>query len=65
MQDRVAWLWPLIALPIAGATFYLLPPDLAPIALGLVVAAWFILVIGAGVLEVVLDRDGLLASHSD
>lgn len=65
MHDSVVWLWPLIAIPVAGATFYLIPPELAPIALGVVVAAWFLLLIGAGVLEVVLDPDGRLAGNSE
>ena len=65
MRDRVVWVWPLVALPVAGATFYVLPPDRAPIVLGLVVVAWFILGLGSGVLEVVLDRDGRLAANSE
>jgi hypothetical protein len=63
--DRVGWLWPLVALPVAMATFVLMPPDLAPIALGLAVAGWFAFVVLTGVLEVVLDPDGRLASGTE
>ena len=65
MVDRIGWVWPIVALPVAVATFVILPPDLAPIALGLDVAAWFTLIVLAGVLEVVLDRDGRFASGTD
>jgi hypothetical protein len=60
--DRVSWLWPLTAIPVTFATLLLMPPDLAPIALGLVVAGWFLLIVSVGVLEVLLDPDGRLAS---
>ena len=59
--DRVVWLWPVLALVVAVATFALMPPDVAPFGLVFAVVAWFVVGVVGGILEVALDRDGTLA----
>ena len=57
-----AWIWPAVALFVTPATFLLVPPNVAPVGLGLAIAIWFGLIVVGGVLEVVLDPDGRLAN---
>jgi hypothetical protein len=64
-MDPVIWFVPGVALPVAVATYLLVSPELAPLGLGLAVAAWFVLLIGGGILEVVLDPDGRIAGGPD
>ena len=59
--DPAAWIWQVVALVIAIATFVVVPPDVAPLGLGVAIAIWFGLIVVGGVLEVVLDPDGRLA----
>ncbi|HEV8404171.1 MAG TPA: hypothetical protein VGQ31_14170 [Candidatus Limnocylindrales bacterium] len=63
--DPAVWLWPAVGLPVACATFILMPSDAAPIGAGLAVATWFVLIVVGGVLEVVLDPDGGIAGSTD
>jgi hypothetical protein len=58
--DRVAWLWPLMALVIAVTQVVILPRDLAPIGLALAVALWFSTLVVAGILDVAVDPEGRL-----
>jgi hypothetical protein len=58
LHDRVAWLWPIVALGVAVPVAAVLPSTFAPFALGLAVALWFAMIVGLGILEVVVDPDG-------
>jgi hypothetical protein len=64
-DDPAFWLWPAVALPVAYATFVLMPPDVAPIGVGFAVAAWFVMIVVGGVLEVVFDPDGRIAGTTE
>ena len=57
-QDRVAWVWPTIALLVAIPVVAVVPSSVAPFGLGLGVAVWFASIVGAGILDVVVDPDG-------
>jgi hypothetical protein len=58
LPDRVAWLWPIVALGVAVPVAAVLPSTLAPYVLGLAVALWFVMIVGLGILDVVVDPDG-------
>jgi hypothetical protein len=58
LHDRVAWVWPTVALVVAIPVAAVLPSSVAPFGLGLAVALWFAMIIGVGILEVVVDPDG-------
>ena len=58
LPDRVAWLWPIVAVAVAVVLAILIPKDLAPIGLGLAVALWFATLIVAGILDVAVDPEG-------
>ena len=58
LHDRVGWVWPIVALAVAVPVAAVLPTAVAPFALGLAVALWFALIVGFGILDVVVDRDG-------
>jgi len=55
VHDRVAWVWPIVALAVAVPIAAVLPSTVAPFALG--IALWFAIIVGAGILDVVLDPD--------
>ena len=63
--DPVIWLWPAIALPVAFATFLLVPAEVAWIGVVLAVATWFVMIVVGGVLEVVFDPDGRIAGTTE
>jgi hypothetical protein len=65
MLDPVSWLWPIVAFPVAVATFIVVPHDVAWIGIVLAVAAWFVMIVVGGVLEVVVDPDGTIAGSTD
>jgi hypothetical protein len=58
LHDRVAWVWPTVALVVAVPVAAVLPSSVAPFGLGLAVALWFAVIVGAGILDVVVDPDG-------
>ena len=63
--EPIAWIWPIVALVLAIATYLLVSPITAPFGLGLGVAAWFALIVVGGVVEVVFDPDGRIAGTTD
>jgi hypothetical protein len=56
--DHVAWVWPIVALAVAVPVAVVLPSSVAPFGLGLAVALWFALIVGAGILDILADPDG-------
>jgi len=58
LHDRVAWVWPIVALAVAIPVAAVLPPSVAAFGLGLAVALLVALIVGAGILDVVVDPDG-------
>jgi len=58
LQDRVAWVWPVIALAVAMPVAAVLPSTVAPFALGLAVALWFAMLVSLRILDVVVDPEG-------
>lgn len=58
LHNRVGWVWPIVALAVAVPVAAALPTAVAPFGLGLAVALWFALIVGLGILDVVVDRDG-------
>ncbi len=62
--DSIGWLWPLVALPVACATYAMVPTEAAWIGVGLAVTTWFAMLVIGGVLEVVLDPDGRMAGST-
>ena len=58
LHDRVAWVWPTVALVVAIPVAAVLPSYVAPFGLGLAVALWFAVIVGVGILDVVVDSDG-------
>ena len=63
--DPIGWLWPVVALPVACATYVLVPADAAGIGVGLAVTTWFVMIVVGGVLEVVFDPDGRIAGSTE
>jgi hypothetical protein len=55
---HVAWVWPIVAFAIAVPVAAVLPSSVAPFMLGLAVALWIAFIVGAGILDVVVDPDG-------
>jgi hypothetical protein len=58
LDNRVVWVWPIVAFAVAVPVAAVLPSTVAPIVLGFAVALWFALIIGTGILDVVVNPDG-------
>jgi hypothetical protein len=58
IDNRVVWVWPIVAVAVAVPVAAVLPSGVAPFALGFAVALWFALIIGTGILDVVVNPDG-------
>jgi hypothetical protein len=59
--DAAVWLVPVVALPTEAVTYLGVSSELAPLGIAVSIAAWFVLLVAAGILEVVLDPDGSIA----
>jgi MFS family permease len=58
LHDRVAWVWPSVGLAVAILVAAVVPHSVAAFGLGLAVALLVVLIVGAGILDVVVDPDG-------
>ncbi len=58
LHDRVAWVWPIVAVSVAVPVAAVLPSTGAPFVLGLAVVLWIAMIVGLGILDVVVDPDG-------